>query len=304
MFFRCSPTLSLEQSKSAAIAFCVAHTVSSLYNTCIPCFLPSATKVRNSAVLFLISNFFAIFLLPEFYHFTSLQIYRHTLAVFSRFLLFSLDNSIDVELSKRNLLVEEIAEISVVPWIDISLLQHLFTRQLTCVLHAKSLLHLVFSVLIRVVPKIEQYLADKLVLVNNGLFFLGLAEEIAELLVVAACFIFLFISMMNVHQSQYSLPQRIVQSLWASAILTYFQSQRRLKAESIGNKLWSLVFIVAQMYKLFGNNNTLPLFTSFVIFSYSGTTPSMSNPSASTNSPPSPNALLISFCKSVSASIG
>ena len=60
MFFRCNPILSLEQSKSAAIAFCVAQIVSFLYRTCIPCSLPSATKVRNSAVLFLISNFLAI----------------------------------------------------------------------------------------------------------------------------------------------------------------------------------------------------------------------------------------------------
>ena len=38
-----------------------------------------------------------------------------------------------------------------------------------------------------------------------------------------------------------------VQSLCSSFIFTYFQSQRRLKAESIGKRLWSLVFIVAQM---------------------------------------------------------
>ena len=60
IFFRCKPMLSAEQSKSTAMAFCVAHTVSSLYSTCMPCSLPSATKVRNSAVLFRISNFFAI----------------------------------------------------------------------------------------------------------------------------------------------------------------------------------------------------------------------------------------------------
>ena len=33
MFFRCKPMLSAEQSKRWAIAFCVAHTVSSLYST-------------------------------------------------------------------------------------------------------------------------------------------------------------------------------------------------------------------------------------------------------------------------------
>ena len=60
MFFKCSPILSVVQSNNIAIAFCVAQTVSFLYSTCMPSSFPAATKVRNSAVLFLISNLFTI----------------------------------------------------------------------------------------------------------------------------------------------------------------------------------------------------------------------------------------------------
>ena len=60
MFFRCLVITLLSTSNNVAIAFCVAQTVSSLYSTCMPSSLPVVTNVRNSAVLFLISNFFVI----------------------------------------------------------------------------------------------------------------------------------------------------------------------------------------------------------------------------------------------------
>ena len=60
MFFRCLVITLLSTSNNVAIAFCVAQTVSSLYSTCMPSSLPVVTNVRNSSVLFLISNFFVI----------------------------------------------------------------------------------------------------------------------------------------------------------------------------------------------------------------------------------------------------
>lgn len=52
--------LSEEQSNNCAIAFCVHHTDSLWYITCTPSPFPSIWKIRNSAVLFRISKFFAI----------------------------------------------------------------------------------------------------------------------------------------------------------------------------------------------------------------------------------------------------
>ena len=62
IFFRCLLTAGIPTSNRAAIDFCVAQMVSSLYTTWTPFSLPSNWKIRNSAVLFLISNFFAIFI--------------------------------------------------------------------------------------------------------------------------------------------------------------------------------------------------------------------------------------------------
>ena len=75
---------------------------------------------------------------------------------------------------------------------------------------------------------------------------------------------------MKSHQS-YNLPlATILRSFqFGSSLLsgleigTYFQSQRRLNALSIGKSDWSLVFIVAQIYRFGGNASFLPLKTSF-----------------------------------------
>ena len=45
----------------------------------------------------------------------------------------------------------------------------------------------------------------------------------------------------------YVTPMILAALSFAVSIGTYFQSHLLLKAESIGNRLWSLVFIVAQM---------------------------------------------------------
>lgn len=58
----------LSTPNNSAIAFWVAQIVSSLYNTCMPFSLSSAIKVRNSAVLFRISKFFATIPLVINYH--------------------------------------------------------------------------------------------------------------------------------------------------------------------------------------------------------------------------------------------
>ena len=58
----------LSTPNNSAIAFWVAQIVSSLYNTCMPFSFPSAIKVRNSAVLFRISKFFATIPLVINYH--------------------------------------------------------------------------------------------------------------------------------------------------------------------------------------------------------------------------------------------
>ena len=58
----------LSTPNNSAIAFWVAQIVSSSYNTCMPFSFPSAIKVRNSAVLFRISKFFATIPLVINYH--------------------------------------------------------------------------------------------------------------------------------------------------------------------------------------------------------------------------------------------
>ena len=56
---RCLVMTVLSTPNNSAIAFWIAQIVSSLYNTCMSFSSPSAIEVRNSAVLFRISKFFA-----------------------------------------------------------------------------------------------------------------------------------------------------------------------------------------------------------------------------------------------------
>ena len=67
MLPKCLVMTLLSQSNNVAIAFCVHHTFSSLWYTSTPCSLFSIWKIRNSAVLFLISCLFAIIGLYQFF---------------------------------------------------------------------------------------------------------------------------------------------------------------------------------------------------------------------------------------------
>ena len=97
-----------------------------------------------------------ISLLPKLYQLLSthkhrlpLRILFFLLCIRLVFLLVSFDNSVNVKLSKCYLFIEEIAEIPVVPWVQIPLAYHLLTSQLTSVLHTKRLVHLVFASVIK-----------------------------------------------------------------------------------------------------------------------------------------------------------
>ena len=71
----------------------------------------------------------------------------------------------------------------------------------------------------------------------------------------------LLISSTKDHQS-YLIPlTQTTHPNLALLIGTYFQSQRRLNAESIGKRLWSDVFIVAQIYRLLGRIIFVPFLT-------------------------------------------
>lgn len=77
------------------------------------------------------------FLFPKLNQFFSRQVDGHTLHI-SGLCFLCFDNTINVELAKRDFFIEEIAEVAIVTGIFIARLEHLLLAHFTSVLHAEG----------------------------------------------------------------------------------------------------------------------------------------------------------------------